>query len=95
MMLLDGLSMVQNELQLPKIIREFRCDDLDTPHAYISTKAACDQKWRPLKRIGAQKAPFGPWWLEMGSNMCNQAHKTYFKQHNSDGWGSLDLLGPL
>ena len=71
MMFLDGSSnwMVQNELLLPKIIREFRCDDLDTPHAYILTKAACDQKWSPLKGIVAQKAPFGPWWLEKGSNI--------------------------
>ena len=28
--------------------------------AYISIKTASDQKWPPLKGIGAQKAPFGP-----------------------------------
>ena len=79
MMFLDGFSnwMAQNELHLSKLIREFRCDDVDTPHAYIWTKAACDQKLSPLKGIGAQKAPFGPWWLDKGSNMCNQAHITY------------------
>ena len=55
-----------------KIIREFRCDDLDTPHAYVSNKTASDQKWTPLKGIGAQKAPFvGPWRLEKGSNMSS------------------------
>ena len=78
MMFLDVFSncMAQYELLLRKIIREFRCDDLDTQHAYVSIQTAIDQKRGSLKGLGAQKAPFVLWWLEKGSNMCNQAHET-------------------
>ena len=66
MMFLDGFSnwMAQNELKLPKIIREFRCDDLDTPHAYILIKADSDQKWR---WDWGPKSPF--WALVVGKGI--------------------------
>ena len=43
------------------MIKAFRCDDLDTPHAYVSIKTAFDQKWPceakyPLER----HSPLGP-----------------------------------
>ena len=78
-MFLEGFSIwiVQNELKLPKIIREFRCDDLDTPHAYVSIKTAFDQKWPPSERDWGPKSAFWALMVGKGSNMCNQAHLPY------------------
>ena len=37
------------------MIRAFRCDDLDTPHAYVSIKTAFDQKWPCKAKNGPER----------------------------------------
>ena len=66
-----------------------------TPHMPMFRSKQLSTKNGPLlEGIGAQKVPFGPWWLERDP-ICAIKHIYLIDQHNSSWLGLFGLMGPL